>query len=55
MLVLFAVGVMSLPWVLLIAAYVALEKLAPRTTWLPRAAGVVLCLWGVFLLTAARS
>jgi predicted metal-binding membrane protein len=55
MLVLFAVGVMSLPWVFLIAAYVALEKLAPRTTWLPRAAGVVLCLWGVFLVTAARS
>jgi predicted metal-binding membrane protein len=55
MLVLFAVGVMSLPWVLLIAAYVTLEKLAPRTIWLPRAAGVVLCLWGVFLLNAARS
>jgi predicted metal-binding membrane protein len=51
--VLFAVGVMSLPWVFLIAAYVAVEKLAPRTAWLPRAAGVVLCLWGGFLLVAA--
>src|SRR4029077_18701801 len=53
--VLFAVGVMSLPWVFLIAAYVALEKLAPRTVWLPRLAGIVLCLWGLFLLVAARS
>ena len=48
--ILFAVGVMSLPWVFLIAAYVALEKLAPRTLWLSRSAGVVLCLWGVFVL-----
>jgi predicted metal-binding membrane protein len=55
MLVLFAVGVMSIPWVLLIAAYVGLEKLGPRTTWLPRAAGVVLCAWGAFLLAATRS
>jgi predicted metal-binding membrane protein len=50
--VLFAVGVMSLPWVFLIAAYVALEKLAPRTKWLPRSAGIGLCLWGGFLLVA---
>ena len=48
--VLFAVGVMSLPWVLLIAAFVALEKLAPRTGWLSRSAGVALSLWGLFLL-----
>jgi predicted metal-binding membrane protein len=48
--VLFAVGVMSLPWVFLLAAYVALEKLAPRAPWLPRAAGAALCLWGVSLL-----
>src|SRR5206468_2666776 len=41
--VLFAVGVMSLPWVFLIAAYVALEKLAPPTRWLPRSAGIALC------------
>ena len=44
--VLFAVGVMSIPWVLVLAGYVALEKLAPRA----RAAGVALCLWGVALL-----
>jgi predicted metal-binding membrane protein len=50
---LFAVGVMSLPWVFLIAAYVAVEKLAPRTVWLSRSAGIVLCAWGAFLLATA--
>ena len=54
MCVLFAVGVMSIPWVLLIAAYVALEKLVPRARWVPRTAGVALCLWGVILLVSAR-
>jgi predicted metal-binding membrane protein len=52
MCVLFAVGVMSIPWVLAIAAYVGLEKLVPRTRWVPRLAGVALCLWGVLLLAA---
>ena len=50
MCVLFAVGVMSIPWVLIIAGYVALEKLVPRARWVPRIAGVALCLWGVSLL-----
>jgi predicted metal-binding membrane protein len=49
---LFALGVMTLPWVFLIAAYVTVEKLAPRTVWLSRSAGIVLCLWGGFLLVA---
>lgn len=48
--VLFVVGVMSLPWVFLIAAYVAIEKLAPRRIWLSRGMGTLLCLWGGFLL-----
>jgi predicted metal-binding membrane protein len=50
MCVLFAVGVMSIPWVLIIAAHVALEKLLPRARWVPRIAGVALCVWGVVLL-----
>ena len=50
MCVLFAVGVMSIPWVLAIAAYVGLEKLVPRARWVPRMAGVALCVWGVALL-----
>ena len=45
MCVLFAVGVMSIPWVLAIAAYVGLEKLVPRARWVPRIAGVALCAW----------
>jgi predicted metal-binding membrane protein len=52
MCVLFAVGVMSIPWVLAIAAYVGLEKLVPRARWVPRLAGVALCAWGVVLLVA---
>jgi predicted metal-binding membrane protein len=52
MCVLLAVGVMSIPWVLAIAAYVGLEKLLPRARWLPRIAGVALCLWGAVLLVA---
>ena len=50
MCVLFAVGVMSILWVLAIAGYVALEKLVPRARWVPRTAGIALCLWGVMLL-----
>jgi predicted metal-binding membrane protein len=47
---LFVMGVMSLLWVFLIAAYVAVEKLTPRSVWVPRAAGIVLYLWGGYLL-----
>jgi hypothetical protein len=36
--------------VFLIAAYVAVEKLTPRSVWVPRAAGILLCLWGGFLV-----
>jgi predicted metal-binding membrane protein len=52
MCVLFAVGVMSIPWVLIIAGYVALEKLVPRARWVARIAGVALCAWGVALLVS---
>ena len=50
MCVLFAVGVMSIPWVLMIAGYVAVEKLVPHARWVSRIAGVALCVWGVTLL-----
>jgi predicted metal-binding membrane protein len=49
---LFVMGVMSLLWVFLIAAYVAVEKLAPGSVWVSRAAGILLCVWGGFLLVA---
>ncbi|MBI1736124.1 MAG: DUF2182 domain-containing protein [Candidatus Rokubacteria bacterium] len=47
MAVLVAAGAMGLPWVLLIAAVVAAEKLAPHGEWLARVAGIALLLLGV--------
>lgn len=47
MLVLVAAGAMGLPWVLLITAVVAAEKLLPGGEWLARAAGGALVLLGV--------
>jgi predicted metal-binding membrane protein len=39
---LFVTGVMNLLWVMIIAGYVAIEKLLPATRWLSRTAGVLL-------------
>lgn len=47
MVVLVAAGAMGLPWVLLIAAVVAVEKLLPRGEWIARVTGVALVLLGV--------
>ena len=47
MLVLVAAGAMGLPWVFLIAAVVAAEKLLPGGEWFARAAGGALLLLGV--------
>ena len=47
MLVLVAAGAMGLPWVLLITAAVAAEKLLPGGEWYARAAGGALVLLGV--------
>ena len=52
MLVLVAAGAMGLPWVLLIAAVVAAEKLLPAGEWTARIAGIVLLALGG--LVAAR-
>jgi predicted metal-binding membrane protein len=52
MVVLVAAGAMSLPWVLLIAALVFVEKVLPRGEWTARAIGVGLC--GLGLLVAVR-
>ena len=46
MVVLVVAGAMGLPWVLLIACVVAVEKLSPRGEWLARLAGVALVLLG---------
>jgi predicted metal-binding membrane protein len=47
MLVLVAAGAMGLPWVLLITALVAVEKLIPGGEWIARIAGAALVLLGV--------
>ncbi len=47
--VLFVTGVMNLLWVIIIAGYVAIEKLLPATRWLSRTAGAVLCTAGLWL------
>jgi len=50
MLLLFAVGVMNLLWVAVIAAFVLVEKLLPPRLQIRRAAGVLLIAWGVVAL-----
>jgi predicted metal-binding membrane protein len=52
MALLFAVGVMNLLWVVLIAAYVLLEKVSPGGKWLSRGIGILLIGWGMRLLIA---
>ena len=49
MALLFVTGVMNLLWVIIIAAYVGLEKLLPSTRWLSWSAGVILCAAGLWL------
>lgn len=50
MALLFVAGVMNLLWVAVIAAFVLVEKLAPRGPWVGRFAGVLLVIWGLGLL-----
>jgi predicted metal-binding membrane protein len=52
MALLFAVGVMNLLWVAVLTAFVLIEKLVPAGQWIPRASGLLLLGFGVFLLTA---
>jgi predicted metal-binding membrane protein len=50
MLVLFVVGVMNVPWVILLAVVVAFEKLAGAERWPRRLVGIGLVAWGVATL-----
>ena len=50
MTLLFVGGVMNLYWIAGLAAYVLAEKLLPAATWLGRATGVGLVIWGVMVL-----
>jgi predicted metal-binding membrane protein len=54
--ILFVTGVMNLFWVALIAVFVLLEKIAPRTTgpWVSRFAGLLLIGWAAWMLIGLR-
>jgi predicted metal-binding membrane protein len=52
MLLLFAGGVMNLYWIVGLTAYVVVEKRAPAALWIRQTAGIVLVLWGIYLLGA---
>jgi predicted metal-binding membrane protein len=53
MALLFYGGIMNLFWIIGLALYVLLEKVAPAGHWIGRAAGVGLVVWGGALLVAA--
>jgi predicted metal-binding membrane protein len=53
MLLLFAAGVMNLFWVAAIAIFVLIEKLVSRGQLIGRAAGVLLIIWGGWVITRA--
>jgi predicted metal-binding membrane protein len=52
MLLLFAGGVMNLYWIVGLTAYVLVERRAPGALWVRQTAGIVLVLWGIYLLGA---
>jgi predicted metal-binding membrane protein len=48
MAVMFVVGVMNLTWMAILAAFMLVEKIAPRYWHLSRVSGVILILWGAW-------
>ncbi|HVF70515.1 MAG TPA: DUF2182 domain-containing protein [Chthoniobacterales bacterium] len=50
---LFVAGVMNIVWIAVLSLIVGLEKLLPRGIWLSSAAGVILTLWGAWLIAGA--
>ncbi|MDH3412069.1 MAG: DUF2182 domain-containing protein [Gammaproteobacteria bacterium] len=50
---LFYAGVMNLLWIIGLALYVLLEKLAPAGHWLGRFAGLALIIWGAVVLAGS--
>jgi predicted metal-binding membrane protein len=53
MALLFVAGVMNLWWVGAITAFVLIEKMTPAGPWIARATGVLLILWGGWILARA--
>src|SRR2546427_99702 len=54
MTMLFATGVMNMPWIVILAVYVLLEKTAPGAARFSRAAGALLCAAGLALAVGFR-
>ena len=50
MALLFALGMMNLLWIALLTILVGLEKILPRRSYLSRGAGVLLALWGLWVI-----
>ena len=48
---LFVLGIMNLLWIAVLAAFVLLEKVAPAGQYVGMAAGVLLVIWGVLLIS----
>jgi len=55
MLLLFYGGVMNLYWILGLAVYVLIEKIAPAGEWVSRLAGLALLVWGGWTLSGQWS
>ena len=53
MALLFVLGVMNLLWIAILTILVGLEKILPRRAYLSRGAGVLLALWGLWVLGRA--
>ena len=53
MALLFVLGVMNLLWIAALAGFVLIEKIAPAGHWVGRMSGVVLLLWGAWMVLAA--
>jgi predicted metal-binding membrane protein len=53
MAVLFAAGIMAVPWIAALSILVLIEKTAPGGQWIGRAAGVGLVVYGVWLAAGA--
>jgi predicted metal-binding membrane protein len=47
---LFVAGVMNIFWIAALSLLVGLEKLLPRGNWLSSATGLVLAVWGAFVI-----
>jgi predicted metal-binding membrane protein len=52
MALLFSFGLMNLMWMAVLTACVLVEKLVPAGHWIARLSGVMLLVFGAFLLTA---